>query len=234
VRSIRRIKSDNWPADAVEPLAGAVEELVKETPAPQRTGPAIAQAVQLGNDLSNEMDDAKGQAIRKQLRELAVPVVVIRTLREQMQYDMKYFVVQAGKPVEVTLDNGDAMPHNLVITQPGKMQEVAVQAGSMPPPTDDTKAYIPDNPAVLQALSMVQPDESKTLTFNAPAKPGEYDFVCTFPGHWVRMYGVMLVVPDLEAWEKSPTPPHDPLNHKVLDSQKNEANAAMAAGEHQH
>ena len=30
-------------------------------------------------------------------------------------------------------------------------------------------------------------------------KPGEYNFVCTFPGHWVRMYGVMLVVPSLDA-----------------------------------
>jgi azurin len=235
VRSIRRIPADKWPEAGIEPLATAVVKLVKDTPADQRTGPAIAQAVQLGNDLSQEMDDAKGQAIRKQLRGLAVPVVVIRTLREQMQYDTRYFVVQAGKPVEVTLDNADAMPHNLVITSPGAMQEVAVQAGTMPPPMDDSKkAYIPDNPKVLAALSMVQPEESATATFTAPAAPGEYDFVCTFPGHWVRMYGVMLVVPDLEAWEKNPKPPQDPLNHKPYDSQKNEGNAAMAWMDHSH
>lgn len=235
VRSIRRIPADKWPEAGIEPLATAVVKLVKDTPADQRTGPAIAQAVQLGNDLSQEMDDAKGQTIRKQLRELAVPVVVIRTLREQMQYDTRYFVVQAGKPVEVTLDNADAMPHNLVITTPGAMQEVAVQAGTMPPPMDDSKkAYIPDNPKVLAALSMVQPEESATATFTAPAAPGEYDFVCTFPGHWVRMYGVMLVVPDLEAWEKNPKPPQDPLNHKPYDSQKNEGNAAMAGMDHSH
>ena len=232
IRSIRRINSDNWPTDGVELLANTIVTIVKNTPADQRTGTATAQAVQLGNDLSSELDDAKGAAIRKQLRELAVPVVVIRTLREQMQYDLKYFVVQAGKPVEIILENGDAMPHNLVVTDPGKMQEVAVQAGSMPPPTDDTKAYIPDNKAILGALSMVQPDESRTLTITAPAKPGEYDFVCTFPGHWVRMYGVMLVVPDLEAYEKNPTPPHDPMTHKAYDTQKNEANAAMAGMSH--
>lgn len=233
VRSLRRIPSDKWPEEGIEPLANTVVKLVKETPADQRTGPAMAQAVQLGNDLSQEMEDAKGQAIRKQLRELAVPVVVIRTLREQMQYDTKYFVVQAGKPVEVTLENADAMPHNLVITTPGAMQGVAVQAGSMPPPTDDSKkAYIPDNPKVLDSLSMVQPEESATMTFTAPKAPGEYDFVCTFPGHWVRMYGVMLVVTDLEAWEKNPKPPQDPLNHKTYDSQKNAGNAAMAGMEH--
>lgn len=235
VRSIRRIPADKWPEAGIEPLADTVVKLVKDTPADQRTGPAIAQTVQLGNDLSQEMDDTKGQAIRKQLRELAVPVVVIRTLREQMEYDTKYFVVQAGKPVEVTLENADAMPHNLVITTPGAMQEVAVQAGSMPPPMDDSKkAYIPDNPKVLDSLSMVQPDESATMTFTAPKDPGEYDFVCTFPGHWVRMYGVMLVVPDLEAWEKNPKAPQDPLNHKAYDSQKNEGNAAMAGMDHSH
>jgi azurin len=235
VRSVRRIPADKWPEAGIEPLAGVVVKIVEQTPADQRTGPAIAQTVQLGNDLSQEMDDAKGQAIRKQLRELAVPVVVIRTLREQMQYDTKYFVVQAGKPVEVTLENADAMPHNLVITTPGAMQEVAVQAGTMPPPMDDSKkAYIPDNPKVLDSLSMVQPEESATMTFTAPKAPGEYDFVCTFPGHWVRMYGVMLVVPDLEAWEKSPKPPQDPLNHKAYDSQKNEGNAAMAGMDHSH
>lgn len=235
IRSIRRIPSDKWPTDAVEPLAAAVVKIVKDTPAADRTGAATAQAVQLGNDLSAEMDDAKGQALRKELRELAVPVVVIRTLREQMQYDLKYFVVQAGKPVEIILENGDAMPHNLVITQPGAMQEVAVTAGQMPPPGEDSKkAYIPDSPKVLAAVSMVQPDESATMTFNAPTQPGEYDFVCTFPGHWVRMYGVMLVVSDLESWEKKPEAPHDPLNHKQYDNQKNEANGAMAGMDHQH
>lgn len=233
VHSIRKIPEDKWPQEQIEPLANAVVKLVKDTPADQRTGPQIGQAVQLGNDLAGELEDAKAQAIRKQLRELAVPVVVVRTLREQMQYDTKYFVVQAGKPVEVTLDNGDAMPHNLVITVPGAVQEVAVAAGTMPPPSDDTKkAYVPDSPKVLDSLAMVQPDESATMTFTAPKTPGEYDFVCTFPGHWVRMYGVMLVVPDLEAWEKNPTPPKDPMTHKPYESQKNEATGAMAGMEH--
>ena len=73
VRSIRQDSRDKWPEDGIEPLADAVVKFIKDTPADQRTGPAIAQTVQLGNDLSQEMDDTKGQAIRKQLRELAVP-----------------------------------------------------------------------------------------------------------------------------------------------------------------
>jgi hypothetical protein len=34
------------------------------------------------------------------------------------------------------------------------------------------------------------------------------------------MYGVMLVVPDMDAWEASPTKPTDPVTGKPLDSQR--------------
>lgn len=234
IRSIRRIPADKWPQDQIEPLAKQIVELVKQTPADQRTTPQMAQAVQLGNDLAGELADEQGLPIKKSLRELGVRVVVIRTYREQMQYDTRYFAVQAGKPVQLILENGDAMPHNLVITAPGAMQEVAVAAGQMPPPSDlNTKtAYVPQSPKVLEALSMVQPGESQMLSFTAPKEPGAYDYVCTFPGHWVRMYGVMLVVPDLDAWEKDPKPPSDPLLNKPYDSPRNEQNAGMAMDHH--
>jgi len=233
IRSIRRIPADKWPQEQIEPLARQIVELVKQTPADQRTSPQTAQAVQLGNDLAGDLPDEQALAVRKSLRDLGVRVVVIRAFREQMQFDTRYFAVQAGKPVQIILQNEDAMPHNLVITTPGAMQEIAVAAGQMPPPSDlnAKTAYVPQSPKVLEALSMVQPGESETLSFIAPKQPGAYDYVCTFPGHWVRMYGVMLVVPDLDAWEKDPKPPSDPLLGKPYDSQKNEQTAAMA-GEH--
>ena len=31
------------------------------------------------------------------------------------------------------------------------------------------------------------------------------------------MYGVMLVVPDLEAWRAKPTPPTDPMTQKPYE-----------------
>ena len=232
IHSIRKIPADKWPQDQIEPLANAIVKIVKETPSDQRTTPQAAQAVQLGNDLAGDLADEQGLPIKKTLRDLAVRVVVIQTLREQMQYDTRYFVVQAGKPVQVILENNDAMPHNLVITAPGAMQEIAVAAGTLPPPADpDAKtAYIPESPKVLQSLSMVQPSENATLNFVAPTTPGSYDYVCTFPGHWVRMYGVMLVVPDLDAYEKNPTPPEDPILKKPYDGQKNEATGGGMEG----
>ena len=70
---------------------------------------------------------------------------------------------------------------------------------------------VPKTNLVLQATSMVPGRASEALTFTAPTEPGEYPFVCTFPRHWQRMNGVMVVVKDLDAWQKNPTPPKDPV-----------------------
>jgi azurin len=227
VRSLRRIPDKYWPQEQIEPLAKAVVKMVETTPAADRTSAETAQAVQLGNDLADNLDPAQGAVYRKTLRGLVIPVILVRTLREQMLYDTKYFVVQAGKPVKIILENDDFMPHNMVITRPGKFMAVA-EAGApiLPKDADDRKAYIPETPDVIASLDLIPADETATTTFTAPTQPGEYNFTCTFPGHAQRMYGVMLVVPDLDAYEAKPQPPYE--------SQKNEAGEGMPPMEHQH
>src|SRR5205085_10833530 len=42
------------------------------------------------------------------------------------------------------------------------------------------------------------------LTFSAPGQPGVYPFVCTYPGHWRRMYGALYVVDDLDGYLADP------------------------------
>jgi len=38
------------------------------------------------------------------------------------------------------------------------------------------------------------PREKDTIEFTAPTEPGEYDFLCTFPGHYlIGMKGVLVV-----------------------------------------
>ncbi|MEJ7681873.1 MAG: plastocyanin/azurin family copper-binding protein [Segetibacter sp.] len=55
--------------------------------------------------------------------------------------------------------------------------------------------YVPRMPEVLQATPLVNPGGKFTLTFTVPKCPGDYPFVCTFPGHWRIMQGVMRVTP---------------------------------------
>jgi uncharacterized protein len=54
--------------------------------------------------------------------------------------------------------------------------------------------YVPDMPEVLFATKLVNPQQTERLRFIAPKKAGDYPFVCTFPGHWSIMNGIMKVV----------------------------------------
>jgi putative heme-binding domain-containing protein len=160
------------------------------------------------------LPDATSRAYRARLRAVAVRVVRIRTVEEEMRYDVKFFAVEADRPVEIILKNEDLMPHNLVITSPGALKEVAFAAAKMAPDqVTDGKQYVPASDKVLHATAMVPAGKQERLAFSAPQAPGEYPFVCTFPNHWMRMYGVMLVVADLDQWQKQPKPPADPIGN---------------------
>jgi glucose/arabinose dehydrogenase/azurin/lysophospholipase L1-like esterase len=165
--------------------------------------------------------DISPAAIRRGLLERGVQVIPIGTIPEQMLFDVRWFAVEAGKPVQVILANPDAMPHNIVFGRPGSVAEIGMAAATMPAPSDpNALAYVPASPLVLKATRLVQRGETDRLEFTAPTSPGEYIFVCTFPGHWVRMYGVMLVVPSLEAFAATPKPPNDPLTGKPYAGQR--------------
>ncbi|RAJ92589.1 azurin [Larkinella arboricola] len=109
-----------------------------------------------------------------------------------LQFDVVRFRVKPGATVRITLDNTDDMAHNLVITQPGKREEVvnaALQLGEKGPAVN----YIPKSAAILWAIPVVVPEETGTLSFTAPKETGVYPYVCTFPGHGFVMYGAMYV-----------------------------------------
>ena len=123
-----------------------------------------------------------------------VKVIRIKTIREAMKYDLKEFTVSPGQTVQIVLENNDAMQHNLVVTRPGMREKVGKAGDDMM--KDDKgaeKNYVPSLPEVLFATPLVNPGQSYTLTFKAPAKTGDYPYVCTFPGHWTLMNGVMHV-----------------------------------------
>jgi hypothetical protein len=212
VRSLLAMPPDTWPAGRLEPLARAVVARVRGTPASRRTEPAVLDAVELGGRLADALPPAVGRPLRREIDDLGVAVVRIAAVPEEMRFDRPWFVVEAGRPVEIVLINLDAMPHNLVVGTPGSLDEIGVRGSAMPMPADPAaKPFVPDLPSVLFATALVASGGQARLAFTAPSSPGEYLFVCTFPGHWLRMYGVMLVVGDLDAWRSAPTPPIDPM-----------------------
>jgi azurin len=112
-----------------------------------------------------------------------------------MKYDKISFDVPAGKPVEIVFNNPDFMQHNVVIGAMGSMKIIGAAADAIASdPKGAEMNYVPRIPEVLFSTRLVNPQETITLSFIAPDKPGEYPFVCTFPGHWSVMNGVMKVM----------------------------------------
>lgn len=121
-------------------------------------------------------------------------VLTIKVVEEQMKYDTKVITVKAGQPVVLTLENPDIMQHNLVICKMGTINKVGKAADLMAQdPKSVEKSYVPSMPEVLAATKLVNPGEAYTLEFTAPTQPGDYPFICTFPGHWRIMQGIMRV-----------------------------------------
>ena len=221
IESLQRLPKASWPAAGIEPLARALLALVKGASPAARTEPALIEASQLADKLAVGLDNESGRAIRRDLRALGVQSVRIGTVFEQMSFDVRWFAVEAGKPVQIVFTNPDAMSHNLVVGKPGSLKEIGTAGGAMTPSADPkVKPFVPDSPLVLQATRLLNWGETERLSFVAPTEPGEYIFVCTFPGHFARMYGVMLVVPNLETWEAKRTVPTDPMTNQPFASER--------------
>lgn len=214
VRSLLKIKSDDRVANVSKEIVDVLVNHAETTPAAKRTTDEFLDAMQLADELLRKLPSAEAKSYRQRLQEVVVRVVRLHTIEEEMRFDKTFFAVEAGRPVQVVLENEDLMPHNLVITKTGKLKEVSLAGAALgTTPGLDGKLYVPDSPDVLFSTTMVNAGNRELLTFTAPTEPGEYPYVCTFPRHWMRMYGVMVVVPDLDAWQRNPTTPTDPLGN---------------------
>lgn len=112
-----------------------------------------------------------------------------------MTYDVTTFTVKSGQQVKITFTNDSVVPlqHNLCICKPGsKDAMMAAALKIMTDPNGLAKGFIPETPDILWHTKLVNPKESQTLEFTAPA-PGDYPYLCTFPGHTALMNGVMKV-----------------------------------------
>lgn len=128
--------------------------------------------------------------------------VDITCVPERMLFTPREFFVKPGQRVKLVFTNPDATDHNLVIVKPDALAEVGMAANEMArDPRNAASDFVPPQKRslILQATAMIGPTRSATidvLRFEAPREPGVYPYVCTFPGHWVVMNGVMVVAED--------------------------------------
>ncbi|MEM9985535.1 MAG: plastocyanin/azurin family copper-binding protein, partial [Bacteroidota bacterium] len=109
-----------------------------------------------------------------------------------LKYDVTDMTVQAGSQVKLIFSNNDDMPHNFLLVQPNaasRVGEMSLKLGVKGMAMD----YVPNTPLVLSHTKLVQPGSSQTIYFQAPEEPGVYEYVCTYPGHYMTMRGVLRV-----------------------------------------
>ncbi|MDP0490165.1 MAG: plastocyanin/azurin family copper-binding protein [Verrucomicrobiota bacterium JB023] len=109
-------------------------------------------------------------------------------------YEQTVLEAKAGEPLALKLRNTDVMEHNLVIVKPGTTKKVGEASFKMlNDPKAGEKHYVPDMPEVVAYVPIVDPGKHHILHFRAPKTPGDYPYLCTYPGHWQVMQGVLKV-----------------------------------------
>lgn len=121
--------------------------------------------------------------------------VALGVVPGENRFDRDRMQVRPGAEVALAFDNTDDMPHNVVVLERGLTLEAVggTLDAFVADPSAAARDYIPEGLPVLAASPMVAARESATFVFTAPAQPGEYLFVCTVPGHWSTMWGILIV-----------------------------------------
>ena len=118
--------------------------------------------------------------------------VELSSVGDTMAYDKTLLEAKPGQSVSLTFHNvatSPAMQHDWVLVKPGKEEAVATAAIAAGPGKD----YMPDSPDILAHTKLTKPGESDSITFKAPDVPGDYPYICTYPGHFALMKGILRV-----------------------------------------
>jgi putative membrane-bound dehydrogenase-like protein len=123
-------------------------------------------------------------------------VIKLTTVKDIMKFNKEIVTAKAGSTIQIVLDNIDYMQHNLVLIQPGSLDKVGAAADQLAHDANGAAmAYVPKMPEVIKATPLINPGSTYTLTVTLPKTPGDYPYVCTFPGHWRMMNGILRVTP---------------------------------------
>ena len=123
---------------------------------------------------------------------------IVITGNDAMQFDLKKMEASAGENIKITFKNVGSIPkiamgHNWVLLKKdidalAFGQKVLASGGSATNALP--KSLLGE---VIAHTQVIGPGEAESVTFKVPSEPGDYQYVCTFPGHFAMMRGVLLV-----------------------------------------
>ncbi|MDB4720860.1 GDSL-type esterase/lipase family protein [Verrucomicrobiales bacterium] len=160
--------------------------------------------VYLFDPLGRKFTDLEVPATEKEIKTMAATykkdigqddnAIRVSAVPNQLAFSPAEIRLRAGKKIILTFDNPDLQIHNLVIVQPGSAERVGQLADQMAQDSDALeRQFVPDSNDVIWSTSLVNGKGTFQGEFNVPKVPGRYPFICSFPGHWRVMKGVMVV-----------------------------------------
>lgn len=114
---------------------------------------------------------------------------------DQMKFDKTTINAKAGEKITILFKSvgelaPEVMSHDFVLLEQGTTSREfgteAAKAGSLDKMTDEQKK------PVIIATKMLAAGEEEEISFTLD-KAGEYEYVCTFPGHFASMHGKIIV-----------------------------------------
>lgn len=116
---------------------------------------------------------------------------------DAMQYSVKKIEAKPGESLKIVLSTVSSMPktemaHNFILLAKGTNVDSFVMAASLARNTE----YIPaaKKASILASTKLAGGGETVEVTFTAPTEPGEYVYICSFPGHYAAgMKGILVV-----------------------------------------
>lgn len=146
------------------------------------------------NDTEEQTTDQIGTETPQQ-EAIADTVRLEITGNDQMEFNKDRLTVKSGQIVVLTLKHvgelqENAMGHNWVLLHKGADKAAFAQDAM----NAKENEYIPEGRIedIIAYTEMLGGGEFTSITFEAPQK-GIYDYICSFPGHYMKMKGKFIV-----------------------------------------
>lgn len=129
---------------------------------------------------------------------VAAPIKSVTIVgRNDLRFSQDHITVAPGQKITLKLVNKSHLPasvmsHNWVLLKSGTDAGAFDNAARSAAGND----YIPASMTnrIIAHTAMVAGGHSDSVTFTAPKKPGDYEYICTFPGHFrAGMQGTLTV-----------------------------------------
>jgi azurin len=127
----------------------------------------------------------------------AQPRVIAIAGGDNLAFSMPAITAKPGESLRVVVSTKSMQPkatmaHNFVLLAPGTDPSAFAMMAAMSKATE----YIPAGlkAKILVSTRMAGSGETVSADFKAPVKPGQYTYICSFPGHLsAGMRGVLTV-----------------------------------------